>query len=71
MPTIPPINEYDFTLAVAALGHYRKHIREWMIWYQSQPEIIISIRDPRDLILQLYNIDQSFRKLLIETGRIN
>lgn len=65
------LEQYDFALAVATLGNFRQQLQSWIRYYNSQSETSITIRDPRNILDQLYTIDQAYRKLLIETGRIN
>lgn len=66
----PPLS-IEFALAIATLGDFKKHCRVWIEYYNSVPETAILPGDPRNILEQLYNIDQAYKKLLQETGRIN
>ena len=66
-----PEEELDYTIAISYLGRRRRYLKQWVKWYQAQVETSITVRDPRDILTQLYNVDQAYRRLMIETGRLN
>lgn len=70
-PQQPPPVAYDFALAVACLGNYRRQLKQLINQLDSQPEASIRVTDARDIDQGLYAIDQAYKTLCRETGRLN